>query len=120
MTFWKLLRKIWKSLLKSSEYGGFNITIPYKKKVMEFCDELSDTAKTVGCVNTVVRGEDGRLYGYNTDYEGFCYLLKSAGIDPCGMKCLVLGSGGGFSDGTGCSVGYGGRRSYRDFQKGKR
>ena len=82
------------SLLKSSEYGGFNITIPYKKKVMEFCDELSDTAKTVGCVNTVVRGEDGRLYGYNTDYEGFCYLLKSAGIDPCGMKCLVLGSGG--------------------------
>ncbi len=82
------------SLLKNEEYGGFNITIPYKKKVMELCDELSDTARAIGSVNTVLRSEDGRLKGYNTDYFGFQYLLEVTGIDVKGMKCLVLGSGG--------------------------
>ena len=81
-------------LLRSEEYGGFNITIPYKKKVMAYCDTLSDTASAIGSVNTVVREADGRLKGYNTDYEGFCYLLKTAEIDVKGLKCLVLGSGG--------------------------
>lgn len=81
-------------LLHNEEYGGFNVTIPYKKKVLQLCDVLSDTAEAIGSVNTVVRGEGGKLYGYNTDYYGFRYLMKSAGIDPKGKKCLVLGSGG--------------------------
>jgi len=82
------------NLLRNEEYGGFNVTIPYKKVVYEMCDELSDTAKKIGSVNTVVRQEDGSLKGYNTDYFGFSYLLKSSGICVKGMKCLVLGSGG--------------------------
>ncbi len=81
-------------LLHNEEYGGFNVTIPYKKKVLQLCDELSDTAQAIGSVNTVVRGENGKLYGYNTDYYGFLYLMKTAGIEPKGKKCLVLGSGG--------------------------
>lgn len=82
------------SLINSEEYGGFNVTIPYKKKVMEFCDEISDTARAIGSVNTIVRGSDGKLTGYNTDYSGFAYLLKVIGLDVKGLKCMVLGSGG--------------------------
>ena len=82
------------AMLANEAYGGFNVTIPYKKTVMAFCDVLSDTAKAIGSVNTVVRGEDGKLYGYNTDYDGFRYLLRVNGIDVKGMKCMVLGSGG--------------------------
>ena len=82
------------ALLRKEEYGGFNVTIPYKKKVKEFCDEISDTARRIGSINTIVRGSDGRLTGYNTDYDGFIYLLKAAGIEVRDMKCIVLGSGG--------------------------
>ena len=82
------------ALLKKEEYGGFNITIPYKKTVLKLCDEISDTARAIGSVNTIIRSEDGKLKGYNTDYDGFIYLLKAAKIDVKGMKCMVLGSGG--------------------------
>ncbi len=81
-------------LLHDEAYGGFNVTIPYKKTVMDLCDELSDTAKAIGCVNTVIRKPDGTLSGYNTDYFGFRYLLEKNKIEIKGMKCLVLGSGG--------------------------
>lgn len=82
------------ALISSEEYGGFNVTIPYKKTVMKFCDELSPQAEAIGSVNTLVRGDDGKLIGYNTDYFGFKFLLNGAGIQPEGMKCMVLGSGG--------------------------
>jgi len=82
------------TLLADETYGGFNVTIPYKKKVYQICDELSDQAKAIGSVNTVVRTEEGKLKGYNTDYFGFVYLLKDAGITVAEKKCLVLGSGG--------------------------
>ena len=82
------------ALLKKEEYGGFNITIPYKKTVLKLCDEISDTARAIGSVNTIIRSEDGKLKGYNTDYDGVIYLLKAAKIDVKGMKCMVLGSGG--------------------------
>lgn len=83
-----------KSLLADEDYGGFNVTIPYKKTVMQYCDELSEKAMEIGSVNTVIRQEDGTLKGYNTDYEGFIYLLDEIGINVNGRKCLVLGSGG--------------------------
>ncbi len=81
-------------LLADTSYGGFNVDVPFEQKVMALCDEVSDTAKAVGSVNTIVRGEDGRLLGYNTGYYGFAYLLRHTGIDVKGMKCMVLGSGG--------------------------
>ncbi len=81
-------------LIKSDKYGGFNVTMPYKKEVIQYCDEISELAKEIGSVNTLVYGEDGRIKGYNTDAYGFEYLLKSAGINVEGLKCMVLGSGG--------------------------
>ena len=72
---------------------AFNVTIPYKKDIIPFLDEISPEASAIGAVNTVVR-RDGRLYGYNTDYFGFEYMLSLSGIDPKGKKALVLGRGG--------------------------
>jgi shikimate dehydrogenase len=80
--------------LKSDDFNGFNITIPYKETVMDLCDELSDESKKIGCVNTVLKDDSGKLKGYNTDYFGFRYLLSHNEIDVKGKKCLVLGSGG--------------------------
>lgn len=81
-------------LLKSGEYSGFNVTIPYKKTVMKYCDEISETAKKIGSVNTIICGEDGKIKGDNTDAYGFSYLLESTGIEVKNKKCLILGSGG--------------------------
>ena len=75
------------------DFKGINVTIPYKEAVMPLLDEISDTAKAVGAVNTVVN-RGGRLYGYNTDLAGMTAMLRRAGIDPSGKKALVLGTGG--------------------------
>lgn len=80
--------------LLSTDYDGFNVTIPYKKTVMKLCDEVSEEARKIGAVNTVVRTEDGKLAGYNTDYFGFKYQLEHNDIDVEDMKCVVLGDGG--------------------------
>lgn len=81
------------SFLTNSSLDGMNVTIPYKTTVIPYCSYLSDTAKKVGSVNTLIF-KDGGWHGYNTDYFGFVYMLKSAGICPKGKKVLVLGSGG--------------------------
>ena len=72
---------------------GFNVTIPYKKLAASLCTELSEEAKELGAVNTVVKTEGG-FKGYNTDVFGFKYMLEHAGIDPAGKNCLILGTGG--------------------------
>ena len=88
--------------LKEEAFSGLNVTIPYKKAVMPYCTELSETARAMGCVNTILRRSDGTLYGENTDASGFAWLLdRNGGIRP-GEKALVLGSGG--AAGTVCRV----------------
>ena len=82
------------SFLKTAPFQGLNVTIPYKKEVMAYCAALSDTARAIGSVNTLVRQKDGSLYGDNTDADGFAAMLSYSGIDPRGKKALVLGSGG--------------------------
>jgi Shikimate 5-dehydrogenase len=82
------------SFLRSGDFDGLNVTIPYKKTVLPLCADLSDEARAIGSVNTLFRRPDGTLFGDNTDAWGFRYLLSSAGIDPRGQKALVLGSGG--------------------------
>lgn len=79
--------------LANTELTAMNVTTPYKKDVIPFCTRLSDTAKKLGSVNTLVKKSDG-WHGDNTDYFGFCYMVKQSGIDVNGKKCLVLGSGG--------------------------
>ena len=80
--------------LVKREFDGINVTIPYKQTVMSMCDRISKEAQTIGSVNTIVKEADGTLSGYNTDYFGFSLMLKRAGIEVMGKKCLVLGSGG--------------------------
>lgn len=81
------------SFVKKCELDGFNVTIPYKKTIMPFLDEISDVAKNIGAVNTVVV-KDGKKYGYNTDFYGFEYLLKHSDIKFDNNKVVILGSGG--------------------------
>ncbi len=80
--------------VKSKQLDAFNVTIPYKKTVIPFLDGISDEAKRIGAVNTVVRRKDGLLYGYNTDYFGFSSMIDALGIDIKGKKAVILGSGG--------------------------
>lgn len=80
--------------LLHGDLAGMNVTIPYKKTVMPYCAALTDIARRIGSVNTLVRRADGTLLGDNTDYYGFDCLLQRAGIDPKGKKALVLGGGG--------------------------
>ena len=82
------------NFLKTGDFTGLNVTIPYKKEVISYLSELSPTAKKMGCVNTVLRRSDGTLYGHNTDYFGFTSLVRHAGLSVAGKKVLVLGSGG--------------------------
>lgn len=82
-----------KEVVNSPEYDGFNVTIPYKRSVITLCDEVSSEALRIGAVNTIVK-ENGLKKGYNTDYFGFCYMLKRNNIELKGKKCIVLGNGG--------------------------
>ena len=80
------------SFVRSGKYRAFNVTIPYKKAVIPFLDEISPEAKTLGVVNLVVR-EGGKLKGYNMDIRGLEYALKKTGVSLAGKKVLILGSG---------------------------
>jgi shikimate dehydrogenase len=80
--------------LEARDFRGLNVTIPYKKTVLPYLDELTPRARAVGNVNTILKRADGTLLGDNTDYAGFEWLLHHAGIDVRGRRCLVLGSGG--------------------------
>ena len=81
-------------LMDRRDFKGLNVTIPYKRLAYEHCDALSDTAREVGCVNTLVVRPDGSLYGHNTDIGGFIALARRAGVVIAGKKAVILGSGG--------------------------
>jgi len=80
-------------LLKNGDFDGINVTIPYKKEVLQYLDEIDPLAARLGSVNTVVK-RGGKLTGYNSDYFGFLSLLRHTGLELSGKKVLVLGSGG--------------------------
>ena len=80
--------------IKGDEWDAINVTIPYKKVVMPFLDEISPEAQRIGAVNTVTRLPDGRLKGDNTDYFGFDRTLRACGVEVSGKKALILGNGG--------------------------
>lgn len=83
-----------KDFMHSGCFQGLNVTIPYKKSVISYCKTLSDEAKKIGSVNTVIADKKGELHGYNTDYYGFLYMANAIGVSFSGKKVLVLGSGG--------------------------
>ncbi len=75
------------------DFRAINVTIPYKTEVIPYLDEVDPRAARIGAVNTVVN-RGGRLIGYNTDYDGMAYLVRSIGLCVEGEKVLILGSGG--------------------------
>lgn len=79
--------------IKARDFGGLNVTIPYKQDVIPLCDKISQRAKAIGAVNTLY-WQDGQLIGHNTDYEGFLYTAKRSDIDFAGKTVLILGTGG--------------------------
>lgn len=79
--------------LREKQFRGLNVTIPYKKAVIPYLDELSPIARRIGAVNTIAN-RGGRLFGDNTDYAGLKYAIARAGICLSGKKVLILGSGG--------------------------
>ena len=81
------------AFLEKRDFKGINVTIPYKQTVIPYLDELDDKAAAIGAVNTIVNRE-GKLYGYNTDYDGMVALIRHAGLSLEGKTVLILGTGG--------------------------
>lgn len=79
--------------IKSGDYDGLNVTIPYKQRAAALCDELDPIAKEIGAVNTLYFHGD-KLCGANTDYHGFLYMLQKSKIQFAGRSVLILGDGG--------------------------
>lgn len=82
-----------KDFFEERDFDGLNVTIPYKTTVMEFLDEISPEASKIGAVNTIVK-RDGKLYGHNTDYYGFMYMIKESGASLEGKDVVIIGNGG--------------------------
>lgn len=74
-------------------FNGINVTIPYKKTVMNYCDEISDLAGLIGAVNTIYFRKE-KMIGTNTDFAGFVYMCQRSGIDFTDKTVLILGTGG--------------------------
>lgn len=79
--------------LRRREFEAINVTIPYKQAVIPYLDCIDDAARRIGAVNTIVK-RDGRLYGYNTDYNGAEALIRHAGVEIRGRRVMILGTGG--------------------------
>ena len=82
-----------RAYLSARAFRAINVTIPYKRLVMEYCDVIDPAAQAIGAVNTVVHRGD-KLYGYNTDYAGFSWLARRHNVRFAGKTVLILGTGG--------------------------
>ncbi len=83
----------WIEAARLLDFAGFNVTMPHKTVLAELADVLSPDAVRCRAVNTAVL-RNGRLYGHNTDGEGFLRSLRDAELDPGGRTIAILGAGG--------------------------
>lgn len=90
---WELEPEELETFFRRRDFTGVNVTIPYKQAVIPLLDELSETARAIGAVNTVVR-RGGKLYGDNTDSAGMAALIHRIMLSLEGKKVLILGTGG--------------------------
>ena len=81
------------SFMTHKNFKAINVTIPYKQEVIKYLDYISDEAKKINAVNTIVN-KNGKLYGYNTDYLGFKEMLSHFSIDVIDKNVMILGTGG--------------------------
>ena len=80
--------------MRAFNMRGVNLTMPHKVNVLKHLDRLSESARVIGAVNTVICQEDGTLFGENTDGKGFVKSLEDAGIKIGGTRLCLLGAGG--------------------------
>lgn len=78
--------------LKKKNICGFNVTYPYKERIIEFLSSKSSGVKEIGAVNTVIVEKSGKLKGFNTDFLGFTAHLKELKVKP--KKVAIIGAGG--------------------------
>lgn len=81
------------NFFEDKAFAGINVTMPYKQTVIPYLDWVSDIARRIGAVNTIIN-KDGKLFGYNTDYYGMKALIERVGLELSGKKVLILGTGG--------------------------
>ena len=81
------------AFLQARDFKGVNVTIPYKQAVMPYLDVIDEKAAAIGAVNTIVN-RNGKLYGYNTDYDVMVALVRHSGLSLEGKTVLILGTGG--------------------------
>jgi len=86
-------REMAAQMIKSGEFDGLNVTIPYKELAYSLCDETDEFAREAKSVNTVIH-KNGKICGFNTDVFGFISMVNSANICFKGKNILILGSGG--------------------------
>ena len=82
-----------KNIVEQKKFNGFNVTIPYKEKIIDFLDSLDPNAEKIGAVNTINVCSKNQLKGYNTDYIGFIKSINPV-INKTHKKAILLGSGG--------------------------
>jgi shikimate dehydrogenase len=80
--------------LRTGAARGANVTLPHKEAVLPLLDVIDAAAERIGAVNTIVRSDDGRLHGYNTDAPGLLSDLAAAGFQPAGARVVLLGASG--------------------------
>ncbi|MDF2539849.1 MAG: shikimate dehydrogenase [Herbinix sp.] len=88
-----LNKEEFRSFMQKKDFTAINVTIPYKQDVIPYLDEIDDHAKSIGAVNTIVN-RNGKLYGFNTDFYGFEYMIRHNNVSIENKKVLVLGDGG--------------------------
>ena len=92
-SLWELKEDELPQFLEKRDFDGINVTIPYKKAVIPFLDEIDETAEKIGAVNCIVN-RNGKLKGYNTDYYGLVKMLESHHIELKDKTVAILGTGG--------------------------
>ena len=80
-------------LLRDGIYHGYNVTIPYKKVIMNYLDEVDEKALAIGSVNTIYL-KDNKVIGTNTDYDGFLSTIMHHHLNIENKNCYILGTGG--------------------------
>lgn len=81
------------ALLRQKDTAGSNVTVPHKQAVMPFMDSLSEVAKQIGAVNTIIN-TGGKLHGHNTDASGYLRSLVDIKFSPTGKTVTMIGAGG--------------------------
>ena len=115
---WELEPEELETFFRRQDFTGVNVTIPYKQAVIPLLDELSETARAIGAVNTVVR-RDGKLCGDNTDFAGMAALIRHIMLSLEGKKVLILGTGGTSKTAVAVARSLGAAEEYRLSRSGR-